>query len=486
MIRSMSLLLLFSQFFFLQNISNEDLNFKIKQVADQQANAKYGEKRLMLMSHELYTLSKKANNKEGMLTAIVQRAMIYGNRSDTNECLKQVAEGIPLAEELKDYNYFATLLELKGKALMYAENYREARKRFLEALKTIAFIKDSDKKHVRAMSLYGMLVDYSCRTDVLYPNAGYRDSILYFSKKSYDEAVKISEKNPDKIRGLGQAIRLIGTAYLKQDKKSEAGKYFDLAETILIKDEDKRFLAALYVFRGNLEFDNGNNKKALEYYKTALKLSETYNQVNILEIVYPNLIEYYKKTKDLKQELYYLEKSKSLNDSLSSINNSALITQSEEDRKASEQKQHVWTIYSIVGLLIILVLGLLIYYYKVREIKKLSLQNFDYENNISEEENHTRIKRLESLQNMVKQDDKYFMITFQETFPTLYQKLLKMPELTPSDLELCAYLKLNLQTKEIATYKKTSIGAVDNRKYRLRKKLNIPAEENLYVWITKL
>lgn len=51
---------------------------------------------------------------------------------------------------------------------------------------------------------------------------------------------------------------------------------------------------------------------------------------------------------------------------------------------------------------------------------------------------------------------------------------------------MCAYLKLNMQTKEIATYRKISIGAVDNRKYRIRKKLNLLPETDLYKWINSI
>jgi DNA-binding CsgD family transcriptional regulator len=81
-----------------------------------------------------------------------------------------------------------------------------------------------------------------------------------------------------------------------------------------------------------------------------------------------------------------------------------------------------------------------------------------------------------------KTNDKNFLITFQQTFPELYQKLLKLnTELTPNDIELCAFLKLNIQTKEIALYKKSSIGSVDNRKYRLRKKLNLTSKP-IYIY----
>ncbi|WP_373921469.1 helix-turn-helix transcriptional regulator, partial [Prolixibacter sp. NT017] len=53
------------------------------------------------------------------------------------------------------------------------------------------------------------------------------------------------------------------------------------------------------------------------------------------------------------------------------------------------------------------------------------------------------------------------------------------PSLTPSDLKLCAYLRLNLATKEIAPLLNISVRGVEIRRYRLRKKLELPQEKNL-------
>lgn len=87
---------------------------------------------------------------------------------------------------------------------------------------------------------------------------------------------------------------------------------------------------------------------------------------------------------------------------------------------------------------------------------------------------------------MAKNNEKQFLIVFQEVYSDLYKELLKYSQLTSADLEMCAYLKLNIQTKEIAMYKKVSIGAVDNRKYRIRKKMNLLPESDLYKWINTI
>jgi ligand-binding sensor domain-containing protein len=54
------------------------------------------------------------------------------------------------------------------------------------------------------------------------------------------------------------------------------------------------------------------------------------------------------------------------------------------------------------------------------------------------------------------------------------------PNLTPGELKLCAYLRLNFSSKEIARITNITIKSVELSRYRLRKKLQIPPEENLF------
>jgi hypothetical protein len=64
--------------------------------------------------------------------------------------------------------------------------------------------------------------------------------------------------------------------------------------------------------------------------------------------------------------------------------------------------------------------------------------------------------------------DRFFR-TLKERFPTL----------TSHDLRLCAYLRLNLSTKEIAQLTGNTIRGVEVARYRLRKKIYLPANQNL-------
>ncbi len=54
------------------------------------------------------------------------------------------------------------------------------------------------------------------------------------------------------------------------------------------------------------------------------------------------------------------------------------------------------------------------------------------------------------------------------------------PALTPSELKLCAYLRLNLSSKEIAQLMNITIKSVELARHRLRKKLEIDPQVNLF------
>jgi DNA-binding CsgD family transcriptional regulator len=59
----------------------------------------------------------------------------------------------------------------------------------------------------------------------------------------------------------------------------------------------------------------------------------------------------------------------------------------------------------------------------------------------------------------------------------------KHDSLTPNDLRLCAYLRLNLSSKEIAPLLNISVRSVEIKRYRLRKKMELPHEQGLVEYI---
>ncbi len=62
----------------------------------------------------------------------------------------------------------------------------------------------------------------------------------------------------------------------------------------------------------------------------------------------------------------------------------------------------------------------------------------------------------------------------------------KFPSLKPHELRLCAYLRMNLSSKEIAPLMSISVRGVEISRYRLRKKLNLSTENSLVEYLMNL
>lgn len=80
-----------------------------------------------------------------------------------------------------------------------------------------------------------------------------------------------------------------------------------------------------------------------------------------------------------------------------------------------------------------------------------------------------------------------FEKSFNEAHENFFKKLkAQHPELVPNDLKLCAYLRMNMSSKELSSLLNISLRGVEIRRYRLRKKLNIPHDKNLAEFLMEL
>ncbi|MBP4137017.1 triple tyrosine motif-containing protein [Flavobacterium geliluteum] len=77
---------------------------------------------------------------------------------------------------------------------------------------------------------------------------------------------------------------------------------------------------------------------------------------------------------------------------------------------------------------------------------------------------------------------------FEEIFNQLHDNFMQrlktsFPELTPRDMRVCAYLRMNFNTKEIAPLLGISVRGVEDTRYRIRKKLQLPSDANITEFI---
>jgi tetratricopeptide (TPR) repeat protein len=73
---------------------------------------------------------------------------------------------------------------------------------------------------------------------------------------------------------------------------------------------------------------------------------------------------------------------------------------------------------------------------------------------------------------------------FEEVHPDFFKTLIRNhPDLSQYDLKLCAYIRINLTTKEIARLLNISDRSVQTAKYRIKKKMELPSNVDLITYI---
>ncbi len=110
----------------------------------------------------------------------------------------------------------------------------------------------------------------------------------------------------------------------------------------------------------------------------------------------------------------------------------------------------------------------------------------DLEYYISLIESKSDRRVMEPLKKIIqnKIDDSSDWEQFQNQFSAAYPKFVEslsngFPDLRTADIKLCCYLKMSMNTKEVAKVTGLSVRAVENKRYRLRKKLGLDTEISL-------
>jgi len=118
----------------------------------------------------------------------------------------------------------------------------------------------------------------------------------------------------------------------------------------------------------------------------------------------------------------------------------------------------------------------------INELKEIS-------NKATNEENRHQLKMMLKRIRKEINNDKQWQI-FETNFESVHEEFLKrikiaFPDLTPRELKLCAYLRMNKSSKEISILMNISVRGVEISRYRLRKKLDLNREVNLTDFILK-
>ena len=94
---------------------------------------------------------------------------------------------------------------------------------------------------------------------------------------------------------------------------------------------------------------------------------------------------------------------------------------------------------------------------------------------------------IKTLVFLAKEDINTFYIEFQKTYPSFYLILKdKYPDLNISDLNFCSLIKMNFSIKEIAQFTNSTIRAIEARRQRVYKKMDLKNQNDLYMVVSAM
>lgn len=213
--------------------------------------------------------------------------------------------------------------------------------------------------------------------------------------------------------------------------------------------------------------------------------------------LYKLIADNYRCLGDREKELLYIDKHITTKDSLAETRKEGVQISADRlsaettktENKVNDVKRSVWFII-MISVILLVIAGISIA--RIKKKKSKFIEQKEQEIRWQEQQiNALHDTRLDKIQEeamlLAKENSPEFLSKFKEAYPGFYQSILHIePNLKNSELIFCAYLKLNFGTKEIATYTFVTPRAIQIRKNRLRKKLNIPSDNDIYQWMDDL
>lgn len=125
--------------------------------------------------------------------------------------------------------------------------------------------------------------------------------------------------------------------------------------------------------------------------------------------------------------------------------------------------------------------------YKNELLQKLSEEIESLKNKENDKPITEKVKRIQKVITDAK-DDQHDWDLFESSFNEAHEGFFKRlkqnyPKLVPNDLKICAFLRMNMSSKEMASLLNISVRGVEIKRYRLRKKLELSAEKNLVTFL---
>jgi len=427
-----------------------------------------------------------------------------------------------------------------GAIYITLSNYTQAKKNFEEALNILEKVSVPKSKH-----------DYTSQIITIYNNLGIVYQNLQKPDQSIDyylRGIKLARKSTGDSSVLSKLLNNLGSLYFDEGKFANAVIPMTEALEIREKNNDQIGLAQSYRMFASYYSALKNNRKTLEFLTRGVNLAAEVGSNPLLADFAELLYTYYNDNHHSDSALKYHVLLKDLNDkmkmeeSVKELTRMELTSQFKEKEKIQLLEQKRKELYYMLGgitLFLILIIVTLLYFLSQNRLRRMKLEKINADlgsKNLSlEKENLAKelefkkkeitlnvmslMKKNEMLSDISKKivefrekaihaetNDalkhigkelqksteeetlKEFSLRFMEVHKEFYDTiLLKFPELTPSELKLCAFLRLNMTTKEISELTGQRLNTLENARYRLRQKLGISNSEiNLVTFLSQI
>lgn len=462
---------------------------------------------------KIYAHSQK--NISGLKNKVIENSKLFD--TDINKAYLDLGGLIKQSRKLKDSLSEMKLLEKKCRYFYYksqidsliiaSEQLQKAAgtygNKYYEAMadvylaETYSVNKFYDKALVHLTNAYNTLKqDDSKSKMIFYAKANVLSSFanVYMDKNEPRKAAqKLREeiKSGNELKDRGEFADFqylnysnISKVYVEYNLDSA---YYFAMKSVGIKPKnvsDDKSMIDNYTVIGQYHEHLKDYENAVKNFHKALKIGKRTGIELNLNSIYKSLKEIYL-TKNQKDSAEFYENKIKQNDlqMLQSKYNSLqeVMSKDQEEQKHSFNKRLLLLGISLVSVSLIFIF--LFFRLRNNGNKNIETANVDSK----PKQNAYLHETYKNLIALLENNDPGFMFAFENAFPEFSERLLKIhPDLQQSEIEFCALLKLKLSTKEIAKYTFIETRTVQNKKYRLRKKLDIPQQTDIYHWIDSI
>ncbi|MBK1897927.1 tetratricopeptide repeat protein [Chryseobacterium paridis] len=318
------------------------------------------------------------------------------------------------------------------------------------------------------------------------------DSLSYYLMEANHVLHSLKEENTPPQQ-LTNFYSLLGFSHAVKKQYDSANYYFEKSLNIGKKYHYKN-TAMTEMAWGLSEFQRKKNDSALIHFMKALNVMEELHYSSLIPWASHCISETYLALGDIKKSNEYKTKTNELREKFSQeyidfpkTTLNTLLDEQENNTQKTTNRNIIILIIIIVSLTLFF-----LYYFFIKH--RTARKTINSQEEIIANKNQKAYlleqkvnEAFEIVIQLAKENNPEFLTRFREVYPNFISALLKNnPKLLTSELTFCAYLYLNFSSKDIAQYTFVTPRAVQLRKNRLRKRLNISSDEDIYLWMKNL